>query len=86
MSTTKTFTSIKAGKRHQIDATARGYYDFRTTVIPQPNKPLSYDVKVYDGLNYAVDLSKNSVRPGEINFDGTVLPYVENNTLTKIIQ
>ena len=83
MSTTKTFTNIKAGKRHQIDATARGYYDFRTTVIPQPNKPLSYNMKVYDGLNYAVDLSKNSVRPGEINFDGTVLPYIENNTLTK---
>lgn len=83
MSTTKTFNSIKSGKRHQIDATARGYYDFRTTVVPQPNKPLSYNMKVYDGLNYAVDLSKNSVRPGEINFDGTVLPYVENNTLTK---
>lgn len=83
MSTTKQFTNIKAGKRHQIDATARGYYDFRTTVVPQPNKPLSYNMKVYDGLNYAVDLSKNSVRPGEINFDGTVLPYVENNTLTK---
>lgn len=83
MSTTKTFNNIKSGKKHQIDATARGYYDFRTTVIPQPNKPLSYDMKVYDGLNYAVDLSKNSVRAGEINFDGTVLPYVENNTLTK---
>ena len=83
MSTTKQFTNIKAGKRHQIDATARGYYDFRTTVIPQPNKPLSYNMKVYDGLNYAVDLSKNSVRPGEINFDGTVLPYIENNTLLK---
>lgn len=83
MSTTKTFNNIKAGKRHQIDATARGYYDFRTTVVPQPNKPLSYDMKVYDGLKYAVDLSKNSLRPGEINFDGTVLPYVENNTLTK---
>ena len=83
MSTTKTFTNIKAGKRHQIDATARGYYDFRTTVVPQPNKPLSYDMKVYDGLKYAVDLSKNSVRPGEINFDGTVLPYLENNKLTK---
>lgn len=83
MSTTKTFTNIKAGKRHQIDATARGYYDFRTTVVPQPNKPLSYNMKVYDGLKYDVDLSKNSVRPGEINFDGTVLPYVENNTLTK---
>lgn len=83
MSTTKTFNNIKSGKRHQIDATARGYYDFRTTVIPQPNKPLSYDMKVYDGLNYAVDLSKNSVRAGEINFDGTVLPYIENNTLTK---
>ena len=83
MSTTKTFTNIKAGKRHQIDATARGYYDFRTTVVPQPNKSLSFDMRVYDGLNYAVDLSKNSVRPGEINFDGTVLPYVENNTLTK---
>ena len=83
MSTTKTFTNIKSGKRHQIDATARGYYDFRTTVVPQPNKPLSYNMKVYDGLNYAVDLSKNSVRPGEINFDGTVLPYIENNTLTK---
>lgn len=83
MSTTKTFTNIKSGKRHQIDATARGYYDFRTTVIPQPNKPLSYDMKVYDGLKYDVDLSKNSVRPGEINFDGTVLPYLENNTLVK---
>ena len=83
MSTTKQFINIKSGKRHQIDATARGYYDFRTTVIPQPNKPLSYDMKVYDGLKYDVDLSKNSVRPGEINFDGTVLPYVENNTLTK---
>lgn len=83
MSTTKTFNNIKAGKRHQIDATARGYYDFRTTVVPQPNKSLSYDMKVYDGLNYVVDLSKNSVRPGEINFDGTVLPYLENNTLTK---
>lgn len=83
MSTTKTFTNIKAGKRYQIDATARGYYDFRTTVVPQPNKPLSYNMKVYDGLNYAVDLSKNSVIPGEINFDGTVLPYVKNNTLTK---
>lgn len=83
MSTTKTFTNIKAGKRHQIDATARGYYDFRTTVVPQPNKPLSYNMKVYDGLKYDVDLSKNSVRPGEINFDGTVLPYVENNALTK---
>lgn len=83
MSTTKTFTNIKSGKRHQIDATARGYYDFRTTVIPQPNKPLSYDMKVYDGLKYDVDLSKNSVRPGEINFDGTILPYIENNKLTK---
>ena len=83
MSTTKTFNNIKSGKRHQIDATARGYYDFRTTVIPQPSKSLSFDMRVYDGLNYAVDLSKNSVRPGEINFDGTVLPYVENNTLTK---
>ena len=83
MSTTKQFINIKSGKRHQIDATARGYYDFRTTVIPQPNKPLSYDMKVYDGLKYDVDLSKNSVRPGEINFDGTVLPYIENNTLTK---
>lgn len=83
MSTTKTFNNIKSGKRHQIDATARGYYDFRTTVVPQPNKPLSYDMKVYDGLKYDVDLSKNSVRPGEINFDGTVLPYIENNTLTK---
>ena len=83
MSTTKTFTNIKSGKKHQIDATARGYYDFRTTVVPQPNKPLSYDMKVYDGLNYVVDLSKNSVRPGEINFNGTVLPYVENNTLVK---
>lgn len=83
MSTTKTFNNIKSGKRHQIDATARGYYDFRTTVVPQPNKPLSYNMKVYDGLKYDVDLSKNSVRPGEINFDGTVLPYVENNTLTK---
>ena len=83
MSTTKTFNNIKSGKKHQIDATARGYYDFRTTVVPQPNKPLSYDMKVYDGLNYAVDLSKNSVRAGEINFDGTVLPYVENNTLAK---
>lgn len=83
MSTTKTFNNIKSGKRHQIDATARGYYDFRTTVVPQPNKPLSYDMKVYDGLKYDVDLSKNSVRPGEINFDGTVLPYVESNTLTK---
>lgn len=76
MSTTKTFNNIKSGKRHQIDATARGYYDFRTTVVPQLNKPLSYDMKVYDGLNYAVDLSKNSVRAGEINFDGTILPYV----------
>ena len=83
MSTTKTFNNIKSGKRHQIDATARGYYDFRTTVVPQPNKPLSFDMRVYDGLKYDVDLSKNSVRPGEINFDGTVLPYVENNTLTK---
>lgn len=83
MSTTKTFNNIKSGKKHQIDATARGYYDFRTTVVPQPNKPLSYDMKVYDGLNYAVDLSKNSVRAGEINFDNTILPYVENNTLTK---
>lgn len=83
MSTTKTFNNIKSGKIHQIDATARGYYDFRTTVVPQPNKPLSYDMKVYDGLKYDVDLSKNSVRPGEINFDGTILPYVENNTLTK---
>ena len=83
MSTTKTFNNIKSGKRHQIDATARGYYDFRTTVVPQPNKPLSYNMKVYDGLKYDVDLSKNSVRPGEINFDGTVLPYIENNTLTK---
>lgn len=83
MSTTKTFTNIKSGKKHQIDATARGYYDFRTTVVPQPNKPLSYDMKVYDGLNYVVDLSKNSVRPVEINFDGTVLPYLENNTLVK---
>ncbi len=84
MSTTKTFTNIKSGKRHQIDATARGYYDFRTTVVPQPNKPLSFDMRVYDGLNYAVDLSKNSVRAGEINFDGTILPYLENNTLEKI--
>lgn len=83
MSTTKTFNNIKSGKRHQIDATARGYYDFRTTVVPQPSKSLSFDMRVYDGLKYAVDLSKNSVRPGEINFDGTVLPYIENNTLTK---
>ena len=83
MSTTKQFTNIKSGKRHQIDATARGYYDFRTTVVPQPSKSLSFDMRVYDGLKYDVDLSKNSVRPGEINFDGTVLPYIENNTLTK---
>ena len=83
MSTTKTFNNIKSGKRHQIDATARGYYDFRTTVIPQPNKPLSFDMRVYDGLKYDIDLSKNSVRPGEINFDGTILPYLENNKLTK---
>ena len=85
MSTTKQFTNIKSGKRHQMDATARGYYDFRTTVVPQPNKSLSFDMRVYDGLNYAVDLSKNSVRPGEINFNGTVLPYLENNTLAKTI-
>lgn len=83
ISTTKTFTNIKAGKRYQINANARGYYDFRTIVVPQPNKPLSYNMKVYDGLKYDVDLSKNSVRPGEINFDGTVLPYVENNMLMK---
>lgn len=83
MSTTKTFTKITSGKRYQIDANARGYYDFRTTVVPQPNKPLSYNMKVYDGLKYDVDLSKNSVRPGEINFDGTVLPYAENNNLSK---
>lgn len=83
MSTTKTFTNITSGKRYQIDATAQGYYDFRTTVVPQPNKPLSYTMKVYDGLNYTIDLSKNSVRLGEINFDDTILPYIENNTLTK---
>lgn len=83
MSTTKQFTNIKASSKYQIDAFARGYYDFRTTVVPQPNKPLSFDMKVYDGLNYTVDLIQNSVRPAEINFDGTILPQIDNNSLAE---
>lgn len=81
MSTIKVFDEIKSGKLYQIDAIARGYYDFRAKVIPEVNTPLSYNMKVYDGLIYNVDLSKNSVRCGEINFNGTVLPYIEDNKL-----
>lgn len=83
MSTTKTFDNIKSGQKYQLDAKARGYYDLRKTIVPQPNNPLSFNMKVYDGLNYEVDLSKNSVRSGEINFNDTILPYVENNTLNQ---
>lgn len=81
MSTIKVFDEIKSGKLYQIDAIARGYYDFRAKVIPEVNTPLSYNMKVYDGLIYNVDLSKNSVRCGEINFNSTVLPYIEDNKL-----
>lgn len=76
---------IRKYLQYQITAKARGYYDKSiTTIFTEDNPSLDLgELTPYDGLKYTVDLSKNSVRPGEINFDGTVLPYVENNTLTK---
>lgn len=63
--------------QYQITAKARGYYDKSiTTTFTEDNPSLDLgELTPYDGLKYSVDLSKNSVRAGEINFDGTILPY-----------
>ena len=69
---------IRKFLQYQITAKARGYYDKSiTTIFTEDNPSLDLgELTPYDGLKYAVDLSKNSVRAGEINFDGTILPYV----------
>ena len=69
---------IRKYLQYQITAKARGYYDKSiTTIFTEDNPSLDLgELTPYDGLKYTVDLSKNSVRPGEINFDGTILPYV----------
>ncbi len=75
VSTTK---DIRKFLQYQITAKAKGYYDKSiTTTFTEDNPSLDLgELTPYDGLKYAVDLSKNSVRTGEINFDGTILPYV----------
>lgn len=69
---------IRKYLQYQITAKARGYYDKSiATIFTEDNPSLDLgELTPYDGLKYTVDLSKNSVRPGEINFDETILPYV----------
>lgn len=68
---------IRKFLQYQITAKSRGYYDKSiTTTFTEDNPSLDLgELTPYDGLKYTVDLSKNSVRVGEINFDGTILPY-----------
>lgn len=74
---------IRKFLQYQITAKARGYYDKSiTATFTEDNPSLDLgELTPYDGLKYTVDLSKNSVRPGEINFDETILPY--DNTQKK---
>lgn len=68
---------IRKFLQYQITVKARGYYDKTiTTTFTEDNPSLDLGgLTPYDGLKYTVDLSKNSVKAGEINFDGTILPY-----------